>query len=396
MAEVFERLLPASFRLIPFLVTSSTLNAGRKIITHEYPNETFRYDEDLGGKLRKFSLTAVVSKEYFERRTLLIAALNQAGSGLLIHPFYGAIQVSVPNYYIREMNSEIGRAVIDIDFEETGTNIFPLFGLENISGISDLIDSSFNDMSEEISTRYIIKPHAAKSTVGKQEELHSLITEPLPPNTGIEKNEWNTFNESASVFYNDRFNSAQNAQTLADNTSNLFNAFDGISNDFEYRYKLYSKLFGRYGENDKDILASTQPLEEQRFNRKFYNGYIKSLSLIQLFLNATKFEYKDVNDLSKIIDDLTDKYNEAVSDNNFTEQTWEKIEEIRAKTLQYLSQLKINKIIETTVPRNTITTLIYNYYESFDNLEEILKLNYIVNPSIIEGDLKIVAVEEGI
>ncbi len=113
-------------------------------------------------------------------------------------------------------------------------------------------------------------------------------------------------------------------------------------------------------------------------------------------MNATKFEYKDVNDLSKIIDDLTDKYNEAVSDNNFTEQTWEKIEEIRAKTLQYLSQLKINKIIETTVPRNTITTLIYNYYESFDNLEEILKLNYIVNPSIIEGDLKIVAVEEGI
>ena len=83
----------ASFRGVPFDVTSSSLEIGRRTITHEYPYVTDPTIEDMGQSPRRFNIQAFISGEdYLNRYKELITAIEQEGPGELIHPELGRIQ----------------------------------------------------------------------------------------------------------------------------------------------------------------------------------------------------------------------------------------------------------------------------------------------------------------
>ena len=53
MSVLTEQLQKASFRGVPFEVTSASLTAGRRTVVHEYPQRDKPYVEDLGRASRK-------------------------------------------------------------------------------------------------------------------------------------------------------------------------------------------------------------------------------------------------------------------------------------------------------------------------------------------------------
>lgn len=91
-----EQLLPASFRGVPFEVTSGSLRAGRRTVVHEYPQRDKPYVEDLGKATRQITIEAfVVGDDYIARGTALLAEIEKPGSGALIHPWLGEMTVTV-------------------------------------------------------------------------------------------------------------------------------------------------------------------------------------------------------------------------------------------------------------------------------------------------------------
>jgi hypothetical protein len=87
----YETLLDASFKGVPFYVTSEGLERfGRRIVKHEYPNSNQQFGEDVGGFPPDFTVSGFVSgddaKEQFQA---LRNACNEAGQGLLVLPFFG-------------------------------------------------------------------------------------------------------------------------------------------------------------------------------------------------------------------------------------------------------------------------------------------------------------------
>lgn len=110
----------ASFRGVVFNVDTAERSGGRRGVTHEYPFRDKPFREDLGGKVRPFTIDGhVIGVDYLSARDILITALEAFGPGELVHPYYGTRKVAVLDFRVREAAAEGGLARFSIDFEET-------------------------------------------------------------------------------------------------------------------------------------------------------------------------------------------------------------------------------------------------------------------------------------
>lgn len=90
-----DRLLPASFRGVGFWIDQAKTPVGRKGQLHEYPQRDLPFFEDLGQQARTHDITAfIIGADCLEQRDKLLKALEQ-GSGELVHPWLGRLQVKV-------------------------------------------------------------------------------------------------------------------------------------------------------------------------------------------------------------------------------------------------------------------------------------------------------------
>ncbi|WP_368565488.1 DNA circularization protein [Pseudoxanthomonas sp. UTMC 1351] len=124
-----DQLRPASFRGVAFQVTTSNGTFGRRVVLHEYPMRDRPFVEDLGRKARALRLEAVlIGSDYMARRDALIAALEAPGSGRLVHPYFGELQVSLDESgaQVTESTDHGGMARISFGMVESGDLVFPL------------------------------------------------------------------------------------------------------------------------------------------------------------------------------------------------------------------------------------------------------------------------------
>lgn len=120
-------LQPASFRGVPFFVESSDTSVGRRTKLHTYYKRDIPYLQDLGAAPDEFVLEGFVIQNsannfnYMPERDALIAALKQPGSGILVHPYFGELQVGLLEpAKISETTDEGGMARFSMIFAQSG------------------------------------------------------------------------------------------------------------------------------------------------------------------------------------------------------------------------------------------------------------------------------------
>ncbi|QCO07539.1 DNA circularization protein [Azospirillum argentinense] len=121
------QLRPASFRGVPFKVDGDELAAGRRVQLHEYPQRDKPFVEDLGRAARKITVTGyVIGPDYMAGRDRLLAALEQAGPGDLVHPQFGTLRVAVGgDCRVAHSADEGGLCRFSLSFIEAGELSFP-------------------------------------------------------------------------------------------------------------------------------------------------------------------------------------------------------------------------------------------------------------------------------
>lgn len=126
-----EKLLPATFRGVPFEVTSGSLKGGRRTVVHEYPQRDNPYVEDLGRATRQVTIEAfVVGDDYIDRGTALLAEIEKPGSGTLIHPWLGEMTVTVTSVSELKFDTGLGAAYLTFVATEAGDLEFPVMGID--------------------------------------------------------------------------------------------------------------------------------------------------------------------------------------------------------------------------------------------------------------------------
>ncbi|MFC0683098.1 DNA circularization protein [Novosphingobium clariflavum] len=126
-------LLPASFRGVPFAVTESDALGGRRIALHQYPGRDKPWAEDMGRAPRRFRLRGFVldgdvrlgGLPVVLLRATLISAIEKKGSGTLIHPTLGSMEVVVERASISEGLGANSYSEVELEFVESGAQTFP-------------------------------------------------------------------------------------------------------------------------------------------------------------------------------------------------------------------------------------------------------------------------------
>lgn len=139
----------ASFRGVPFEVTSSNLSIGRRTQTFEYPQRDDPFTEDMGRSKRTIRITAfVVGYDYIARMKRLIAACEKPGSGRLIHPWLGSMEVTPTDLSAPVFESN-RVASVSLTFVESGKLQYPNalldVGTKCLSAAQLLVNAEFDE-----------------------------------------------------------------------------------------------------------------------------------------------------------------------------------------------------------------------------------------------------------
>lgn len=386
-----QQLFTATFNGIPFLVDSATTTAGRKTQTFEYPNQKYRYVEDLGENLKSFSLKAIVTggDDYLLRREALIIALQRKGSGVLTHPFYGLVFVVVKNYSIDEDMTTLGECRIDISFEETRSNIYPIADNTSIFGVDSLVEETIPFLSGYFASEFSLKfkkniIDASNKSVDLADKL-----QPIKP-VATDFNVLNDFYQKKESFLTERYILLQNQIDYISYVFSLIDAYNNLSKTTSDAYSFNSNLY-YYGNKDVAINATTGGLAERVKNRKVLNGVVNAYILLKLYSIAMNFDYQDNLKIDFFSKDLEEKYRYLLDNSVLAEDILKLLDKIRTTARFYFNNLKVNvsKIIETQVVSTPLTVLNYTYYADFDNEDEIISLNNINNAIKINGSIKL-------
>jgi prophage DNA circulation protein len=120
-----DQLRPGSFRGVPFYWQEADADLGRNTVTHVFPLREKSYVEDMGKKPETFNLEVfVLGDDYMSKRDALARAFRQPGSGKLVHPTLGDMDVTVTTCRLSETSREGGIARFQLTFAESGDITF--------------------------------------------------------------------------------------------------------------------------------------------------------------------------------------------------------------------------------------------------------------------------------
>ena len=110
--------LKASFRGIKFLVERASQQGGRRVVEDDLPERDDTYFQDMGRKNRTFLVTGyLVGDNYYDLRDDLVDALEQPGTGTLVHPYRGDYEVRCTDYSVTEQSGEGRMCRFDLTFK---------------------------------------------------------------------------------------------------------------------------------------------------------------------------------------------------------------------------------------------------------------------------------------
>lgn len=394
-----SQLFPASFRGVPFLMRLDDKTIGKKFVKHEYPNQNTRFIEELGVLPDDFSVTATITAEsaspnYFTNRDNLEAALLQEGSGQLVHPFYGTIQVTATTTRLTQ-NNVLNDATFFIQFSRSDGPIFPKFSGNNTSLIrrlqTQIIELVRIDVIEQYDlTRNIRNNYqdavALLGTINSIfEDITTLFTSDPVSNSRLLR-EVNRFADNISSI-------AGSSDEVSEGVLSQFELAGDLVDDGQEGIDLFDTFF-RFGEDDIPFPLDTAQRIERQNNRDILNSTVNALALVYAYINAILVDYETDEQLNVIRQLLDEQASYLLRNNTLSDATVELIKTMRSEVGKFFRKeiVGVDNIRTITIYDPTpITTLCYRLYGSLDNIVPLINLNNIVNPTFVSGDIRVLS-----
>lgn len=155
-----DELQPGSYNGVAVAFQGDDASFGRRVKLHEYPLRDIPFAEDLGRKARQFAIECfMVGADFMQRRDALIAELERAGPGTLVHPYYGTLRVTlVEAGRIRHSSREGGMCTISLTFVESGERTFPAVSADTVQQLDSVADAAIHavniDFDDIVITHY--------------------------------------------------------------------------------------------------------------------------------------------------------------------------------------------------------------------------------------------------
>lgn len=400
-----NKLRAASFRGVKFKVSETSVEVGRRGVTHEFPGRDEPQGEDLGRKAQTFTVQAfVLGADYMAARDELIKACEKEGPGELVHPFLGKKNVfCFGGCRVDEsITGEGGIARLTITFTEAGKAVFPKATQDTGYGLSSAADALKSASATSFLSKFSaggLPQFALDSATGKVTSFADTLDGAL---SGVTSNSTSVANLAFSIrnlkaTASDLINTPSLLSSKMSSAMSLLKNALGFEEDsaagqiVDYgaraSFAQYASIMSAFGSGDMPIPPRTDTRVQEQDNLDALNDHTQMLALADAALSATDLSFTSTADAAAIRDALTDKIDdlaEATSDDN----VYIALHRMRAAVTRAVPPpaedlASISKIIlnEST---NSLA-LAYDLYESVENEQDIIDRNEISHPGFLPG-----------
>lgn len=383
-----DKLSSGSFRGVPFVVEASDGEIGRRVALHEYPLRDKPYAEDMGRKARRFSLDFFVhGADYMAARDRMIEAIEQSGSGKLVHPYLGELTVTVFEARgPRESTREGGMARFAVTFVESGEAVFPSTvtdGAATVAGMADLAQIEIvREFAEsfDVTGQSWIADHAV-SLLGRFTATIAAIKNRIPglPSFVVD-------------FAADLAGLAASAESLirtpADLAVSVYELVAGIARlpdrpkrALDAYRPLYDFLSG-----EPDIAGTTVARRKQAANQSALIALVRRASVIEAARAASVAEFTSLDQAISYRDELADQLDQQME--TADDDSYAAMADLRAALVRYVAATSgdLARLISYT-PAATMPALViaHRLYQDAGREAEIVSRNNFRHPGFVPG-----------
>ena len=388
------RLPTASFRGSDFAYQDSSIDGGRKTVTHEYPNRKERYVEDLGGIEKKFSVTAFTDDNVsYSERDALIEALEAKGVGVLIHPSFGSQNVVCIGYNIVDNIKELGISRFTISFEVASLNVLPSKLKGNKGFLANLkskilgdSESSFDSNWKKVTAAKSKFDSAVKTTKNAANEINrvSRLVQGAGDSIGDATTALNQIVSSANSLVQSPSVLAANLRTAFDNLGVAYNSSQDVFN-------VMRNLFG-FDSSDRQSNGNSQLQKDIKNNQDQMNNIVAAMAIATAYNAAGNINFSTIDDLNLVNSQLEDGF-EALP-TSLDRDIRASVVDMRIEASNIFANLAIglpNIIDHIQMNPISLNNLVYSFYGSLDLKENIRELNMFGDTSRISGTIKMLS-----
>lgn len=293
-----DRKQPASFRGVAFFVDSADYGGGRRLQRNQYPKRDEPYNDDLGRKQREFPVEAfVIGTDYDVARDKLIDALEKAGPGLLIHPFYGPRNVEVDDFRVKDAISEGGVARFSITFVEANLQPAPTIRVATGLSVSLAASSALASLIADFGAAFKVLGlpgyvlSAATSLMTNVVSAMDSVLNRMPTvgaDLTVLSNEIEIFSKQVSSRLTKPLDLATQ---LADTLRNLGDALDSPVDAFN----AYKALF-THGEGYSPVPKTTPARKQQALNQDLIAALVRCLAAAHACRKVVDISFPSADD----------------------------------------------------------------------------------------------------
>jgi prophage DNA circulation protein len=385
-----DRLQPAAFRGVPFLVEEHGLGGGRRVVVHEYPEQDDPHTEDLGRRAREFTISAyLVGDDYDADRDRLWAALEKAGSAELVHPYLGRHRVQVRDFTFTERRDEGRVARFQIAFVQAGALALPKAQPDTAGQVAEAAATLRAAASSEFTSLWsvpgqpdFVVTSAIQSVTGQLGALSDAATSP-------QASLLDAATDLAVALGDLEASVADLVQSPADLAAR-FEAVMGLFTSLD----VLRLLGAAAGTPD----APTQPTPTKQTaadNDVALARYRTRIALADGAVAATSASYEAAQDAQRVLDEFNTRMTAEVEAGQGADgDVYVALATLRAKLRVDLTEraLELPALVRHTPPALTSSLeLAWELYADTDRESELVGRNAVFHPGFITGTLEVLA-----
>lgn len=392
---MIEKLQPASFRGIPFLVNTETKSGGKKTVTHEFVNSNKRFTEELGELPPNFSIEAIVHGEnaITERRNLE-RVLNMSGKGDLVHPVYGLLQVKSTTYSVTSNQTNIGEYRFSIEFQSSEENVTAQPSQVTKAAVSKATEDARVAVDDAIESNYIdpVIPDTLTSASDKLDEIYTDLNETISGNIGLVQDGIADFTRVVDTELTNVLTTAQQGSKVRTSLQSVYSAAIAVTNQPELLFNSWKNAIN-FGFDDLKGAVNTIFRLNKENNKSTLNEHTRMTSMVNLFESAAYMEFETDQELQEVKELLDDTYQRIMKDYDQDIDTGSvrvlaedpdvrrTIAELRTITRQVLNNKEqtVFRVITIDNGFSSMALTSYQYYGNIDNLDLLTTLNPSIN-----------------
>lgn len=381
-----DRMGPAKFRGHEFYVERSERTGGRRTVSHEYPGKNDPYVEDMGRKARTFPVEGyVLGDGYMDTLERLLAALEQAGPGELVHPYHGKRSVIVTSYRVTETKDAGGIAQLSIEFAETPTQQAQPSAVEDGASV---LKASASKSLLAASTDFLSKYSAGTllSSVSNQLRSATLAMNNIASAITSGPDELAAFKRRVENFESAIDSLVSAPSDMVAGIVDLFSFFTSRS----AATKLYSFSPGVRPP------ATTPARVQEQTNFDATQALIQRVALAQATTLVADESFASYDDAKAAAAELSDLIDEQA--NNADDATYSALVQLRADLNKGVpGDSEELPRLQPYTPHVTTPSLVlaYQLYNDLERESDLLDRNKIVHPGFVTADKELEVLTSG-